>query len=200
MIGNDIIDLSYARQSSNIHHPRWPDKVLTQQEKEQIHYFPSLEIALWTFWALKESAYKIFYKKTGRRLFIPKKFQATLIQIQPNLIQGTINSPLGKWHGRVQVWSESIHALVVTQKSFFPLIQWQKLSFDEYTATHQSNTIRKNLRLALQEQQQLPCKDLCIKSPRHFPQVFFKNKLLPIDVSMSHHHQWGAYAFLQADH
>jgi phosphopantetheinyl transferase (holo-ACP synthase) len=200
MIGNDIIDLNHARKTSNIHHPRWADKVLTEQEKKQIHHFPSLETALWTFWAFKESAYKIFFKKTGRRLFIPKKFQLTLTSLEPNLMESTIHSPLGKWYGQVQLWSDSIHALVTTQDSFFPNIRWQKLPLRQTIAAKQSKAVRQGLLQSLYQQHQVPAEAISISSPRQFPQVFLKNKVLPIDVSMSHHHQWGAFAFLQADH
>ncbi len=199
MIGNDIVDLNYARHTSKASHPRWAEKVLTAQEKEQLKLFPSPASALWSFWALKESAYKIFYKKTGKRLFIPKKFQSSLTHIQPDFLEACIESPLGKWYGQVQISSDTVHALAVTQKKLFQQITYQTTQLKQTTSSHQSSETRKSLCLKLQQQCRLPAEEFRIESPRYFPQVFVKNKLLPIDVSMSHHHQWGAFAFLQVD-
>ena len=152
MIGNDIIDLNYARRTSKTSHPRWADKVLTANEKDQLHLFPSLTTALWTFWALKESAYKIFYKKTGQRLFIPKKFQASLIQIQPNFLEACIESPFGKWYGQVQISSDTVHALVLTRKKFFQQLIYQTTPLKQTTSSHQSSETRKGMTFAVQSE------------------------------------------------
>lgn len=199
MIGNDIIDLNCARRMSKIHHPNWKEKVLTTQEKKQIMAYPSIESGLWSFWALKESAYKIFFKKTGQRLFIPKKFRCTLAQIQSNQIHALIDSPIGPCYGRVQLFPDHIIALASTQKSFLSTTIWQKIAFQRTAHAHQSHDIRAGLIQCLHLEWNFPIKDLSIQSPSRFPQVFFKNKVLPVDVSLSHHHKWGAFAFLQAE-
>ena len=199
MIGNDIIDLTYSGKKSNVHHPRWADKVLMSSEKEQLSLFSDLELPLWTFWALKESAYKIFFRKTGKRLFIPKKFLCSFLDIKPDYIEAKVSCDLGEWHGRVKIYPDCLHAVVVTQKDFFSKLIWRRVPMSQSAAASQSLEVREELKRAVGHFCQLPYQDLNIQSPHKFPQVFCKNKALPMDVSMSHHHHWGAFAFLQVN-
>jgi phosphopantetheinyl transferase (holo-ACP synthase) len=199
MIGNDIIDLTYSRQKSNVHHPRWADKVLMSSEKEQLSLFSDLELPLWTFWALKESAYKIFFRKTGKRLFIPKKFLCSFLDVKPDQIEAKVSCDLGEWSGLVQIYPDSLHAVVVTQKEYFSKLNWRRIPMSQTAASWQSLEVREELKRAVSHYCQLPYQDLNIQRLREFPQIFFKNKALPIDVSMSHHYHWGAFAFLQVN-
>ncbi len=196
MIGNDVVDRVFAKNRYNVLHPRWMEKVLLPAEKEQITQFDDLELALWAFWSLKESAYKVFFKKTFKRGFIPKKFECRLLHIEKNQINAQIQSPLGSWFGKIEISNAYLHAMVTSQKMLLNTIKHKLIPFKETTYFAQSHQVHQHLKEALSQLCLLPCHQLEILKEQSVPKVFFKNKVLPIDVSLSHHHQWGAFAYL----
>lgn len=195
MIGNDVIDLQKVSPHSKIDHPRWQTKVLTPSEIEQLPLFPNLRHALWSFWALKESAYKIFFKKTAFKGFIPKKLICTF----SSPFQAEVRTPAGLFWGRIHRCSSYLHAVVVEEKLLLPQIQWavHPLLSTDYPV--QSKSVRRHLLQSLSRHCRLPYEELGICKKQHFPRVVFQNKAIAVDVSMSHHYYWGAYAFLQAE-
>lgn len=58
MIGNDVIDLRLARAERKSENFRYLEKICCACEIQQIQDSRDPELMLWTFWAMKESAYK----------------------------------------------------------------------------------------------------------------------------------------------
>lgn len=75
MIGNDIVDLQLARTQSNWQRPRFLEKVCTNSEVKYILNSENQELAFWKVWTIKESAYKIWNRKTNVKVFNPKYFE-----------------------------------------------------------------------------------------------------------------------------
>ncbi|MDX1761501.1 MAG: 4'-phosphopantetheinyl transferase superfamily protein [Christiangramia sp.] len=69
MIGNDIIDLKIALAENKSANSRYLAKSFTEREISEIKNDIDPELKLWTFWAMKETAYKNHQRTYG----LPRK-------------------------------------------------------------------------------------------------------------------------------
>ena len=65
MIGNDIIDIAYTKQTTNWRRRGFLDKVFHPKEQEFIKASDSQFNTVWTLWSMKESAYKVHLQNGG---------------------------------------------------------------------------------------------------------------------------------------
>lgn len=77
MIGNDIVDITLARESSNWNRPRYLDKLFNSKEQSLIKNARDPELQLWLLWACKEAAYKAWSAVSHLRKFAPKSLSIT---------------------------------------------------------------------------------------------------------------------------
>ncbi len=63
MIGNDIVDLRFAREQSNWRRSGWLQKLFSDAEQHQILSSQNPHLQLWTFWSMKEAAYKVHQRR-----------------------------------------------------------------------------------------------------------------------------------------
>ena len=78
MIGNDIVDLTFARLESNWQRRGFLEKQFTTNEQKLILTAKNSFILVWKFWSMKEAAYKIYVQQNDKRFFAPKKFDCLL--------------------------------------------------------------------------------------------------------------------------
>ena len=69
MIGNDVVDLNLAKTQSNWERKGFLGKIFTKKEQEFIFNTKSSFEMVWLLWSMKESAYKIYFKKHSVRFF-----------------------------------------------------------------------------------------------------------------------------------
>lgn len=91
MIGNDIVDLSQARQDSNWQRRGFLDKVFTEHEQQLIRSASDPEIMIWALWSMKESAYKAVIRETGQRFFAPQKLVCSLKKSCAGVLKGHVS-------------------------------------------------------------------------------------------------------------
>lgn len=75
MIGNDIVDIAIARQTSNWRRPGYLRKVFTDKEQALIHQADDPEQQLWLLWACKEAAYKAWSAEFHQRRYAPRSLR-----------------------------------------------------------------------------------------------------------------------------
>ncbi|NAS30600.1 4'-phosphopantetheinyl transferase superfamily protein [Flavobacteriaceae bacterium R38] len=90
MIGNDIIDLKQAARESNWRRRGYLDKIYTDEEQQEIYSSINPEKHLWILWSIKEAAYKIVNRHTGKRFYNPKKLISKLIHTDGNVVEGQV--------------------------------------------------------------------------------------------------------------
>ncbi|MFD2583622.1 4'-phosphopantetheinyl transferase superfamily protein [Pedobacter vanadiisoli] len=78
MLGNDIVDLDLAKIQSNWRRKNYLNKIFTADEQLMVTSAPNPDLMVWLLWSMKESAYKIYNRKTGIRNFAPKSLTCTL--------------------------------------------------------------------------------------------------------------------------
>ena len=86
MIGNDIIDLSFARLESNWQRTGFLEKQFTANEQKLILTAKNSFILVWKLWSMKEAAYKIYLQQNETRFFAPKKFDCLLKSGEKGLV------------------------------------------------------------------------------------------------------------------
>ncbi|HSI70979.1 MAG TPA: 4'-phosphopantetheinyl transferase superfamily protein [Gillisia sp.] len=79
MIGNDIVDLEVAERESNWRRPGYLQKIFNVEERLQIEAAQNPDLLVWTFWSMKEAAYKAYQRKFGLgRSFNPSKISCCI--------------------------------------------------------------------------------------------------------------------------
>ena len=78
MIGNDIIDLNYAKTNSRWQEQRFLDKVFSEEEQTFIMANDNRFQNIWYLWSMKESAYKIYARHSNKSSFNPKFFRCKI--------------------------------------------------------------------------------------------------------------------------
>ena len=74
LVGNDIVDLNDPESTLEALHPRFTQRVFSEEERARIARSPDPRSTLWTLWAAKESAYKIALKQEPTAVFSPRAF------------------------------------------------------------------------------------------------------------------------------
>ena len=90
MIGNDIIDLAFARKESNWQRKGFLDKIFTPKEQLLISNSQNPETMVWNLWSRKEAAYKIYNRLTQKRAFIPKHLECFDLEVKNGIIYGKV--------------------------------------------------------------------------------------------------------------
>ncbi|MBO9672939.1 MAG: 4-phosphopantetheinyl transferase family protein [Sphingobacteriaceae bacterium] len=90
MLGNDIVDLDLAKIQSNWRRKNYLNKIFTAEEQLMIVSASNPDEMVWLLWSMKESAYKIYNRKTGIRNFAPKSLSCTLSS-NADRIKGTVS-------------------------------------------------------------------------------------------------------------
>ena len=91
MLGNDIVDLVLAKTQSNWRRKNYLHKIFTAEEQLLITSSENPDEMVWLLWSMKESAYKIYNRKTGIRSFAPKSLKCS------------IHSNTGQTYGEVNI-------------------------------------------------------------------------------------------------
>lgn len=79
MIGNDIVDLQAAAVQSNWRRQGYLQKVFTLEEQREIGQARDAARMVWTFWSMKEAAYKAQQREFGlKRRINPSGFECTI--------------------------------------------------------------------------------------------------------------------------
>ena len=90
MLGNDIIDLAFARKESNWQRKGFLDKIFTPREQLLISNSHNPEITVWNLWSRKEAAYKIYNRLTQKRAFIPQQLECFDLEVKNGIIYGKV--------------------------------------------------------------------------------------------------------------
>lgn len=195
MIGNDIVDLAQARCESNWQRKGFLSKLFTDHEQELIRTARDSDAMVWTLWSMKESAYKLVVRETGRRFFAPQQFVCQLNTSLSATTQGSVS------YQRFYTTTSSITDQYVTSVAFAadtiqpgsPVI----IQFDQADYQHQYQMIREAVRQyyaacwAVAESQIQLRKDalgvptLVVNYPSG-PPVY-------TPISLSHHGRYGAF-------
>lgn len=201
-VGNDVVDLKDASNAGKSGDSRFLKKILTDAEIEYVKNADNPDLALWSLWACKETAYKVMKKNFSGTAFIPRRWQILLTKAHSDYSEGEVQIS-EKVGVHIRLFSSSHYIHCVGSDSLDAL---DKLIRNVETLpkeeTNPSLFSRHCLAQSLANHFSLDLHQIKIKRNRQDgelqpPQVCVDGKKTNIDVSLSHDGRFVACAFLK---
>ncbi|MDP2643995.1 MAG: 4'-phosphopantetheinyl transferase superfamily protein [Desulfobacterales bacterium] len=222
-VGNDVVDLNDEEVLNKHCDARFIRRVFDPNEQRMISRSGNSCRTLWMIWASKETAYKILSKIAWRGPFSPRLLQVgsiiclkkgffrTKVKCQERQVDVHIDCQQDRIHaaGRAGVRGTSVEnnecfAMAAERQIPSGGIEDLKKSFtdDELKSiqSQESAWVRHFAKKDLTKQLKIPYAELSIIRRREDfkwgpPQVYRNNAVLAIDISLSHHGKWIAWAW-----
>ena len=204
-IGNDIVDLKQPDNLKSSMDSRFPKKVLTVSEVEFVQNAQNPARALWSFWACKETAYKIIKKINPDASFLPRQWVVCLSPPSRHFIDAIVLvSENQTIYSRLFLDDHYVYCMgsEVAEALDDVICEAIKLPAGNDGETENGNSfLRQCALLKIAQHFHLNPADLKIERKRAGgelspPYVLKGDSRLAIDISLSHDGRFCAYAFL----
>ena len=207
--GNDIVDCSSPAAQGKARSARFVRKVLTGDEQARLAAAQDPDRLLWAFWAAKEAAYKAASKMVPAISAAPRRYDVALDCNNPRCFcRGRVSTPEMVVRVRILVFRHYLHCIAAAGPGADPdaLLSGQgaleAFAPDAPPAIsheHQSRAVREMavvrigscLGLAPEEIRFIRARTSRGPGP---PFAYAKDRLLPVDISFSHHGRYAGYA------
>lgn len=206
MVGNDVVDLADPQCQPMGTHPRFDGRVFVPSELGMIRTSSTPMRTRWMLWAAKESAYKVARKLEPATTFAPARFVVQLDRPQPGAerhavsdlraaapVRGSVTCALHRVRFRVVAEGEALHVVATCDD------RWQLhllTAVAETGAAAPSAAARCAAVDAIAARLGVAADELCILRHGRIPRLHLRGRLLPIDLSLSHHGRFVAFAAL----
>lgn len=194
LVGNDVIDLGDPESRREELHPRFDERVFTARERAVLSASDSPHLLRWTLWAAKESAYKVAKKLDPTVRFLWRDF--VVRQVGPG--RALVRHETGAFDVLLDGADQWVHAVaMLSTENPSALTRPPVWGVQPLYAPHAdpSRTVRMWASRALAKQTGLPLGHLRIGSDRGIPVALWRNRRLPVDLSLSHHGRFVAWAW-----
>jgi len=211
LVGNDVVDLHGPESRPEALHPRFDLRVFTPGEREALSASTSAHPLRWTLWAAKESAYKVAKKLDPAVRFLPRDFVVEQIAEGRALVMHA-TGPFDVRLYRTDRWVSAVAtpkaanaaavAVAHPSRTRGPFSAGPISTAVERLATHgadPSRTVRDFARAALASRMNLPPGQVRIAADRGIPVAFGRDRRLPVDLSLSHHGRFVAWAWVASE-
>ncbi|MDR6301602.1 4'-phosphopantetheinyl transferase family protein [Mesonia maritima] len=184
MIGNDVVNLSLAKQESNWQRPRFLQKIFTKREQQQINKSSEPEKLVWLFWSMKEAAYKASQRlQNSSPTFNPSQFECKIDVEKHNFFRGKVSYKNETFFSTSLIIENTIFSYCKKNNSveiFHKIVEAEKLK---------SEIIKSFSRL-----KNLPEENISIqKNENQIPYFFYEKEMLSNSFSLSHHGKFAAF-------
>ena len=181
-IGNDIVDLNLAKIESNWQRKGFLEKQFTQKEQDEILSSENPFLKVWLFWSMKEAAYKCYTQKFKERFFAPRKFECTAIS---------------KDRGTVVFEENTFYTVSIFNALYISTIAREKKEETVIcSAIGLPSEIDLDLKIKLAAEIGVSVEGIeKRKTTIGAPLFYYQEELLTTSCSISHHGNYGAYAF-----
>lgn len=187
MVGNDIVDIEEARKTSNWQRPRFLEKLFTIKEQQLILNSENSFLMVWRLWSMKEAAYKLYTLLHPSRFYKPKSFECEI-----NDLYGTVTFQDYKCYVDTKIASNYILSEARLEEH---KMTSNVLKFENENTKAQSRILKTELLNSVAKRYQIEAETLrVVKNEFGVPTV--RTGLKEINVSLTHHGSYGAYAFV----
>ena len=210
-VGNDIVDLTNPRTQKKIDDLRFINRILAVEEREQLMRSADPMGCLWSFWAGKETAYKICRKLDLRAALAPRLYKVSLhddgiIPKKENNasglkeISGIVSTKCGLIAIQVMIGREYVHCIGTDEASELGSICWEAGRMEKTAFRRdESSFVRQMAVKGLSIHSGHRLEDIEIKRFKGTkglgpPLVYIKGNPSTIDISLSHDGPFCAYA------
>jgi phosphopantetheinyl transferase (holo-ACP synthase) len=185
---------------------RYLKKILTDVEIEFVCKTENQNRALWSLWACKETAYKVISKSYAGASFLPRQWSVQLSQYERLFTEGAVIIPgLSGVFVRLYCADGYVHCVGSDNLPDLNNAIWG-IEFLPKSASGEnvepSSFVRECLSRRLSDIHQLNFGKMAIRRAKEGrelqpPHLYYENKKIPFDISLSHDGQFVAYAFLK---
>ena len=194
LIGNDVVDLHDPESRPGAIHNRFDARVFTFDEREALSDSASAHELRWTLWAAKESAYKVAKKLDPAVRFLPRDFVVRWItEGRAVVIHET--GPFDVRLRRTDEWVGAVATLTAANAPWTHRPITAGIERLEVPGADPSRTVRELACAALALGMNLPPGQVQIAADQGIPVAFWRSRRLPVDLSLSHHGRFVAWAW-----
>ena len=193
MIGNDIVDINFTRKQSNWQRDGFLDKIFISEEQEYILKSKCSFTSVWQLWSMKESVYKIYVRKYKERFFAPKK----LVCILTDSYNGSVIINDEKYFTKTITNKKYIYSTAISGVSNLSSVDTFCFPLKESDISTQRATVYSQLKNRIAEKYNLNSEIIQIeKTALGIPEVKVNNQTLEVNISLTHHGNYGAVSIL----
>ncbi len=193
LVGNDVVDLHDSENRPDALHARFDARVFTSDERAVLSASASAHQLRWTFWAAKESAYKVAKKLDPAVRFLPRDFRVRWItEGEAEVVHET-----GPFHvrlDRTDEWVRAVATITAVNAPSAHRLVCAGIERLEGPGADPSRTVRELACAALGSRMSVPSGQVRIAVDRGIPVALWRNRRLPVDLSLSHHGRFVAWA------
>lgn len=187
MIGNDVVDLTFASIGHRWKEQRFMDKVFSIDEQNLIADADNQFQTIWLLWTMKESAYKIHVQQYSKHFFVPTKITGQL----HSKTEGSVEICNDIYHTSSNITKDYIYTIACKENSKNVTGGCFKIKDASYTTQR-----RESYRSVLRTFSKLS--NSCIealeirKNKFGVPEIFWNHRKQLIPFSITHHgHYYG---------
>ena len=195
LVGNDVVDLHDPDSLPEALHPRFDARVFTPDEREALRGAVSPHVLRWTLWAAKESAYKVAKKLDPAVRFLPRNFEVRRTEGASVVVHETGSFDLGL--ERTDEWVRAVATITAASAPSTQRLVCTGIERLEVSGADPSRTVRELACAALRSRMDLPAGQIRIEADRGIPVAVWRDRRLPVDLSLSHHGRFVAWAWVQ---
>jgi phosphopantetheine--protein transferase-like protein len=196
MVGNDVVDLRDPESSAETLHPRFDTRVFTAAERAAIAASPDSTRQRWRLWAAKEATYKLARKLVPTTVFSPSRFE---VELDGPGTRACVVHAGDRFDVQITESESALHAVAVRAGDSRDalLCDWQRLDLrDEEPSDPDapSRAVRELLCERVAERLGVKVDELEVRRRGRIPYLWIAGEPAPVDLSLSHHGGWLAFA------
>lgn len=194
MVGNDVVDLRDPESAPETLHPHFDTRVFGESERAAIAASEDSARLRWKFWAAKESAYKLARKLSPTTVFAPARFVVVLSDAQT----ATVTHGDSRYRVAFTENDGALHAVATQADDKAEVLAgWRRLEVGEIASGDPeapSRAVRELLCERLAARLGVSADALEVRRRGRIPYLWLNGKPAPVDLSLSHHGGWLAFA------
>ncbi len=206
------MDLAHPQAIAGYEDHRFVSRVLTLTEQKKLRSSSFPNQCLWSFWAAKESAYKVISRFFPLVSSSPKQYEVSIGDIKsPSIFHGMVTTPETTVQIRGSIDPDYVHCLGVTGKDVddqtietgiypIPTENMGDIILPEQESLFVRELAKDRIAAYLKtDVSQIQIRRKIIANQPGPPEVFVQGKKIPVNISLSHDGRFVAFAFTRFD-
>lgn len=191
MVGNDIVDLRDHDSDIASYRGDFDARVFTASERKRLAQSREPTRERWRLWAAKEAAYKLARQFDPATVFSPRKFEVCAAGVAERAL---VKHGKDRFFVCLDETPEHIHAIAVKNESELSGVVSRVGILCAGEESNESTAVRTLACDTIAEHFTVPRASLEIRKEGRIPKLYAGDRPMGLDVSLSHHGQWVAFA------